>query len=108
MIKFAITSPQDSVLHGALVAKHGMGESATPINGNMPPFFEGECSKMQSFRINRNKPGKAFIINLGGEPVHVTYEKDGAPVGPETDYIQPGGCKEIGGGPGVTWILSTA
>ena len=53
---------------------------------------------------------KGFILNCGPKLIHVHYslEESGNPVGPETDYVQPGQFREIGAAKGVIWHVTEA
>ena len=64
----------------------------------------------------KRTPGKneallGFLINTGPKIIHLKYRKvlEGGrriEVGPSTDYILPGHCKECGMGPGMEWELT--
>ena len=50
----------------------------------------------------------AYLANLGPRPVRVAYQANGKSVGPTTDFLAPMAIREIGLGPGVTWIVEEA
>lgn len=54
---------------------------------------------------NEDKDSRGFVLNVGNEPLHLTYEKDGKQTGPTTDTIQPGSYREIWGEGGIKWRL---
>ena len=55
--------------------------------------------------IRRAKDGRGYVISQGPGTIRLRYEWDGAAVGPRTDYLLPGQCKELGIGKGVAWRL---
>ena len=51
-------------------------------------------------------PGRGYAINEGPCTVQVRYRHKGAFVGPRTDFIAPGQCKELGIGKNVEWVFT--
>ena len=78
----------------------GISEDAVPLK---PYFISRGCP----LRISRKTSGRGFIINSSDHVFRMEYQlKEGdVQVGPRADYIPPGGCKEIGAGPGVDWLV---
>lgn len=63
--------------------------------------------------IGRCGGGLGFLINLGPATLKLEYVKTDADgqtskVGPRSDYVAPGACKEFGIGEGVRWSVVVA
>ena len=56
-------------------------------------------------RLVRLAEGRGYVINEGPRTVHITYVHKGVRVGPRTDYIAAGACKELGIGRNVEWRI---
>ena len=82
----------------------GPGGSVEPAGA----WDETCISRHHGKRLVRLHPGRGYVINEGPETLRLFYTHKGRRVGPISDFLAPGQCREIGIGEGVKWEFEEA